>query len=256
MPGDSHPPPPPPEGVNSGYKGGMLRRMTGAPHVELKDLHSHSTQTPCRVFLECRNLLVYWAAAFYRSSTNAPTVDFDPLLIHSQFCEEPCRWQEVLLLSTQTSMPLPRIDAYSRLFRLGTDSRLRIATPAGATRQDALNADKFGEDMTLHPHVFPRDTRPLRMANNGIPSDYRGRVLCPATEASCDTIFEAAPRFAPVFPRIDRSNEKREDLINDNTDLTDEQLQKVQSEGTDSLREPPSPPWRSNEHKRNPRITW
>ena len=215
------------------------------------------------LFCDGRNLLVYWAAAFYRSSTNAPTVDFDPLLIHSQFCEEPCRWQEVLPPFKPSdnakyfypdSMPIPDCSEWAPILGYGSLRQLR------ATRDNALNSDKFGEDMTLQRHVFPRDTRPLRLANNGIPTDYRSHVLCPATEASCDALFGAAPRFAPVFPRVDRSNEYRKDLINDynpnvdnqGTDLPDEQLQTLESEGTDSLREPPSPPWRSDEYKRNP----
>ena len=230
MEGDPFPPPPPPEGVDSGYKGGYSQPYD-------------------------RNLLMYWAATFYRTSTNAPTVDFDPMLIHSQFCEEPCRWQEVMPpFSADVNekffypepMAIPDCSKWAPILGYGSLRQLR------ATRTQSLDSSEFGEDMTLHPHVFPRDTRPIRTANNGIPYDYRDNVLCAATEASCDDIFAPAPLFAPVFPRIDRSNEKRKDLINDNAEFTDEQLEEIAKDGTDSLRKPPSPPWRSEEHKRNP----
>lgn len=230
MEGDPYPPPPPPEGVNSGYKGDY------SPPYD-------------------RNLLLYWAAAFYRTSTNAPTVDFDPMLIHSQFCEEPCRWQEVMppfdadvneKYFYSEPMAIPDCSKWAPILGYGSLRQLR------ADRNTAMNNVKFGEDMTLHPHVFPRDTRPIRTANNGLPKEYRDNVLCQATEASCPDIFATAPKFAPVFPRIDRSSEKREDLINDNAAFTKEQLKEIASQGTDSLRKPPSPPWRSEEHKRNP----
>lgn len=228
--GDPFPPPPPPEGVNGGYKGGYA-----SPYD--------------------RNLLLYWAAAFYRSSTNAPTVDFDPMLIHSQFCEEPCRWQEVMPpFDAEINekhfyaepLAIPDCSKWAPILGYGSLRQLR------ALGEEGLDSSKFGEDMTLHPHVFPRDTRPIRIANNGLPAQYRNKVLCPATEDNCGDIFDPAPVFGPVFPRIDRSNEDRKHLINDNAVLTSEQMQTLSSFGTDSLDKPPSPPWRSDEHKRNP----
>lgn len=198
---------------------------------------------------------MYWAAAFYRTATSAPTIDFDPMLIHSQFCEEPCRWQEVMppfdadIIKEHfypDPLKIPDCSKWAPILGYGSLRQLR------AVPKEAMDASRFGEDMTLHSHVFPRDTRPIRLANNGLPHDYRHNVLCPATEKTCDDIFQDAPLFAPVFPRIDRSNEKREDLINDNTKLTDEQVEEAEEQGTDSLRHSPSPPWRSDEHKRNP----
>lgn len=226
--GDPFPPPPPPEGVNGGYDGGYR------PPYD-------------------RNLLVYWAAAFYRTSTNAPTIDFDPLLIHSQFCEEPCRWQEVMPPFDPATnekyfypepLALPDCSEWAPILGYGSLRQLRSSNP--------FDSSKFGEDVTLRPNVFPRDTRPFREANNGIPYQYRDKVLCTATEESCDSIFQDAPKFAPVFPYVDRSNENHKDLINDNQPITDSEEKRVADEYEDVLRAPSPPPWRSNEYKRNP----
>ena len=203
------PPPPPPQGVGGGFRPGDY-----SPPYD-------------------RNLLLYWSTIFYTSWTRQPRWDFEPLNIHSQFCDEPCKWQEVAPLvsdgskqsvvdtalvgsTTKTNAMRKRCTEFSPILNYGSMQQLRdIAGGRGA-----LSASMHAEDITLASvvndgqrvaAVNPSATM-IRSDDNGFPEQFQGSKFCmndgklrKQTEHMCNSLVQP-PVSLSTLPHKDRSN--------------------------------------------------
>ena len=132
------PPPPPPEGVGGGFKPGDYD-----PPYD-------------------RNILLSWASLYIESIARDLSTQFDPLVIHRQFCEDPCVHAEVLApleLKEMESVYGDSIEFFKDPYRICQNWAPLLSYGSLSQMQEiyaseAYDPTRHPEDITLKPGVL------------------------------------------------------------------------------------------------------